>query len=125
MTANHAHTPTTRDIRMAYVDSISRNNPNDYGDDRAKEISAEFFRWLTAHEESIREEEREGMAAAEQREAIKALRDAAESPDLIDHMYREYDDHPLRSTLAPAAVRATSNYLHNRADRLEGDDEQV
>lgn len=62
-------------------------------------------------------------AAAEQLGAIKALRDAAESPDLIGHMYREYDEHPLRSTLAPAAVRATATYLHNRADQ-EGDDGQ-
>ena len=54
----------------------------------------------------------------------EALRDAAESNDLIGHMYREYDDHPLRSTLAPANVRATSNYLHNQADQMEGDDAQ-
>lgn len=54
---------------------------------------------------------------------VEALREAAESDDLIGHMYREYDDHPLRSTLAPAAVRATSNYLHNQADQMEGDDE--
>ena len=54
----------------------------------------------------------------------EALRDAAESNDLIGHMYREYARHPRRFTLAPAAVRATSSYLHTQADQMEGDGER-
>lgn len=60
----------------------------------------------------------EQIAAAEQRGAIKALRDAAESVDLIDHMFAN-----LRVN-QPRAVRETSKYLHNRADQMEGDDEK-
>lgn len=55
-------------------------------------------------------------AAAEQRGAIKALRDAAESDDLIHHMLAN-----LRAN-QPIAVREASRYLHNRADLLEGDE---
>jgi len=54
---------------------------------------------------------------SEQRGAIKALRDAAESHDVIDHMYKHFDNHSIQ---APASVRATATYLHNRADRIEG-----
>lgn len=63
-----------------------------------------------------------GMEEIEKADKIEALRDAAESYVLIDHMYREYDYHPLRHTLAPANVRATSSYLHTQADLLEGDE---
>lgn len=57
------------------------------------------------------------IAAAEQRGAIKALREAAESDDLIDHMLTNL---PVNQ---PIAVREASRYLHNRADQMEGDDE--
>lgn len=67
----------------------------------------------------LQEQVDEVIAAAEQRGAIKALRDAAESHDVIDHMYKYFDNHPIQ---APAAVRATATYLHNRADQMEGDD---
>lgn len=118
MTDQHPHTPTTRDIRMAYVDSISRNNPNDYGDDRAKEISAEFFRWLTAHEEEIRQEEREDIAAAEQRGAIKALRDAAGAIEKNQIMTQVGHLQPCNSCMV-----IHMDFLDYRANQIEGDDE--
>lgn len=97
MTDQQPHTPTVDELRRMYA----LKAPHDQRDRR----NAEFDRFL---------------AAAEQRGAIKALRDAAESNDVIDHMYKYFDNHTVQS---PAAVRATATYLHDRADRMEGDDE--
>jgi len=54
-------------------------------------------------------------AAAEQRGATKALREAAESVGLIDHMCRTFAGPSTQSL----AVRTTSKYLHNIADQME------
>ena len=68
----------------------------------AVSVAAEFDRWLA---------ERDAQVAAQ------ALLDAAESNDLIDHMYSHIGGHGLNS---PAAVRATATYLHHRADQIQG-----
>lgn len=95
MTDQQPHTPSTEHVRFIYsLDGADR------------EYKAQGFdRWHAAE-----------IAAAEQRGAIKALRDAAESVDLIDHMFAN-----LRVN-QPRAVRETSKYLHNRADQMEGDE---
>lgn len=114
MTANHEHTPTTEEVKAAYrYDRTGKAiRLDDCSDPSIINVDHSFDHWLQRI-----------VAAAEQRVAVKALRDAAEPPDLIGHMYREYVEHPLRSTLAPAAVRATATYLHDRANQIEGDDE--
>lgn len=61
------------------------------------------------------------MIAQERAEAkTEALREAAESDDLIDYMYK-YFAHPHLH--APPTVRAASSYLHNQANQIEGDND--
>lgn len=92
MSTNHEYTPTTGQVRDLF--------------DREIGWDGAFDRWHAAE-----------IAAAEQRGAINALREAAESDELIDHMYKHFDGHPVQ--IPPAAVRAAASYLHNRADQME------
>lgn len=105
---SNEHTPTTRTIRLAYVDSISRNNPDEYGDDRIQEISEEFDRWYQAE-----------IAAAEQRGAERALREAADELSNGEWLGVRSTD---SKTSYPYAITSTTRWLNDRADRLEGDD---
>lgn len=100
------YTPTTEQIELLVLGQLKqsaekRGIPVDVEADRA-----DFQRWLAARDAQV---------------AAQALLDAAESNDLIDHMYSHIGGHGLNS---PAAVRATATYLHHRADRIankEGD----
>jgi len=71
---------------------------------------ADFFIWLTAHEEQIRQEERENITAAEQRGAargkVEGLREAADEA----------------GSWGPACINAALA-IRRSADLLEGDDE--
>lgn len=96
MTTNHEHTPTTEVIRETYIGEPPYTL---YG-----YTEEEFDRWHATIE-----------AAAEQRGAIKALREAA------DEFAPEWPDKPDLS--ATRGVSQTRKWLHNRADLLEGDDE--
>lgn len=102
MTDQQPHTPTTEQVRLAHAESVTFHVMEE---PELTEANNMFDRWYVAE-----------IAAAEQRGAVKALRSAAESDDLIDHMLTN-----LRAN-QPIAVRETSKYLHNRADLLEGDD---
>ena len=110
MTANHAHTPTDEEMQELFETGAM---VTEFAHSR-QEATIDWQLWLQERDARI-------AAAAEQRGAIKALRDAAESHDVIDYMYKHFDNHPIQ---APASVRATATYLHNRADRLEGDDDE-
>ena len=85
MTDQQPHTPTTADIR----DAVTRDE-SDW-----REAGAQFDRWLATVE-----------AAAEQRGAVRALRDAA-SIKLGNEYYE----------------MLVEDELNARADLLEGDDE--
>ena len=98
MTDQQPHTPTAEVIRETYIGEPPYT--------LYRYTEEEFDRWLETIE-----------AAAEQRGAVRALREAAESDDLIDHMYKHFDNRQ-----APAAVRATATYLHSRANQMEGDE---
>lgn len=98
MTDPQPHTPTTEVVKDAACFPRDR-----LGEPRGIDTDA-FDRWLAEHDSTIE-------AAAEQRGAAKALRDAAESDDLIDHMFTNL------LVNQPIAVRETSKYLHNRADQ--------
>ena len=81
MTDQQPHTPTTQQMMQFYLEHGGTQD--------------EFFRWLTTHEESIREEEREDIAAAEQRGAERAFRKAQEIIAGFEHTIdeaRERDD---------------------------------
>ena len=68
MTDQQPHTPITQTVERTYVTYGRVDGPL-----HPEERRAEFFRWLTAHDESIRAEEREDIeAAAEQRGAERA-----------------------------------------------------
>ena len=92
MTANRAHTPTTADIRSA----VTRDE-SDW-----REAGTHFDRWYQAE-----------IAAAEQRGAARALREAA------DEFAPEWPDKPDLS--ATRGVSQTRKWLRNRADQMEGD----
>jgi hypothetical protein len=88
MTANHAHTPTTEQVRMDYIQASEGDRVS------AAESGPEFDRWLAERDARIE-------AAAEQRGAVKALRDAADSGLFV----------------GPIA-----DLLEQRADQMEGDE---
>ena len=112
MTDQQPHTPSSRHIRKDdYTPSLDQmrdlyvRHADQLGIASDHVLHAEFDRFL---------------AAAEHRGAIKALREAAESLDIIDHMYKHFDKRPSQ---APVAVRATAIYLHDRASQKEDDNE--
>ena len=99
------YTPTETTVRYWYI--YARRASAEFNLEQVPDTSeawAEFDRWLAARDAQV---------------AAQALLDAAESNDLIDHMYSHIGGHGLNS---PAAVRATATYLHHRADQMEGDD---
>ena len=87
MAANHEHTPTTEQVRFAAT----------FPNENFSLKGSDFDRWLAERDARIE-------AAAEQRGAIKALRDAASSGLFV----------------GPIA-----DLLENRADQMEGDDGDV
>ena len=99
MTANHAHTPTTEVIRETYIGEPPYTL---YG-----YTEAEFDRWLATVE-----------AAAEQRGAIKALRDAAGAIEKNNIVFDGDHYQPCNSCMS-----IHMNWLDYRADQMEGDDE--
>lgn len=86
---NQQYTPTVDELRRVYALKV----PHDQRDRR----NAEFDRFLSA---------------AEQRGAIKALREAA------DEFAPEWSDKPGLS--ATRGVSQTRKWLRNRADQMEG-----
>ena len=91
MTANHAHTRDTEQVRDGY----SRKPPGHAVLKSRERQAAEFDRWYAAE-----------IAAAEQRGAVKALRELAKD-----------------AVLVPASPDKAAKFYRDRADRLEGDDE--
>ena len=108
MSTNHEYTPTTQYLQNAYVDT-RYNLAAEQGEfpPPIMERYAEFDRWLAEHDATVE-------AAAEQRGAIKALRDAA------DEFAPEWPDKPDLS--ATRGVSQTRKWLRNRADQMEGDE---
>lgn len=94
MSTNHEHTPLTDTVREVYS----------FAGAQAPSVREQWFdRW-----------HRTEIAAAEQRGAVKALRDAA------DEFAPEWPDKPDLS--ATRGVSQTRKWLHNRADQMEGDE---
>lgn len=105
MTDQQPHTPLDDLVSRMHTHFSAANT---VGDDYSADDFADVIRILESLPADI--------AAAEQRGAIKALREAAESLDIIDHMYKHFDKRPSQ---APVAVRATATYLHDRASQEE------
>lgn len=103
MTANHEHTPSTRGVRSAYLrvwnGSIEGAN--------AETVAAEFDRWHQAE-----------LAAAEQRGAERALREAAGAIEKNQIMTQVGHLQPCNSCMVIHV-----DFLDYRADQMEGDDE--
>lgn len=55
------YTPTTEDIRNAYMSGDWNDNPTD-DDAMKRHFAAKFDRWLTAHDAEVRADEREKVA---------------------------------------------------------------
>src|SRR5690625_1491027 len=75
MTANHAHTLKTAQVRFAAT----------FPNENFSLKGTDFDRWLAERDARI-------IAAAEQRGAERAFRKTQEIIAGFDHMYREYDD---------------------------------
>lgn len=103
MTDNHEHTPTTDLVSSVYVQYMTR-----HGDTSMKRIDDGFDRWLATVE-----------AAAEQRGAIKALRDAADYLAENKQVVIDGDEY----TACNSCTVIQYEYLTYRADQMEGDDE--
>lgn len=99
MTANHEHTPTTDLVRSVYVQYMTR-----HGDTSMKRIDDGFDRWLATI-----------IAAAEQRGAIKALRDAAGAIEKNNIVFDGDHYQPCNSCMS-----IHMNWLDYRADQMEG-----
>lgn len=122
MSDQHPYTPSTGEVETGFA-----IYQYDYENIVMSAGRVRFKAWLASHEDYVirkwtaendvvpHKRYTQDVAAAEQRGAIKALREAAESDDLIDYMYANLH------TIQPIVVRETSKYLHKRADRLEGD----
>ena len=104
MTDQQPYTPTTEQIELLVLGQLKqsaekREWPVDVEADRA-----DFRRWLATIE-----------AAAEQRGAARALREAAK-----DWRWSAWADAPRNPI---AAANYTGDWIENRADQMEGDDE--
>ena len=107
MTANHEHTPigVHQEVLQAYIaqgGTIER-----------------FYEWFDATqaraERRGRSEERENMAAAEQRGAVRHLREVASELNM-HHLTEDLSDSALK-----LGVRFV-NLIQDRADQMEGDE---
>lgn len=94
------YTPTTEQVREAF--SVPWHEPEDHD---IGEYRAEFDRWLAERDATIE-------AAAEQRGAIKALREAAK-----DWRWSAWADAPRNPI---AAANYTGDWIENRADLFGG-----
>lgn len=105
------HAPTTEEIERAYR-SFGRSN----GPISQLFRQDEFYRWLAARDARV-------IAAAEQRGAERALRDAAEELSSGEWLgVRSIDS----KADYPYAIVSTVRWLNDRADRIankEGNDE--
>lgn len=99
-----AYTPTTEKVRGRYATAVYEFSVGG----AVPDPDPEFDRWYQAE-----------VAAAEQRGAIKALRDAA---NLSRTCWAANKN--LRDPDNPEASYSFDRWLEVRADRLEGDDEQ-
>ena len=102
--SNHKYTPTTEEIRKSYI-----GEPTHFMDQL---VGAEFDRWLAAE-----------IAAAEQRGASRALRDAADDLEPGDQHESPYVK-AGRDIIRTLRQRADYYHLQHRNDygRLEADD---
>ena len=96
MTDQQPHTPTTEVIRETYIGEPPYT--------LYRYTEEEFDRWLATIE-----------AAAEQRGAARALREAAK-----DWRWSAWADAPRNPI---AAANYTGDWIETRADQMEGDDE--
>lgn len=101
------HTPTTEEVRLAHAESVTFHQMEE---PELTEANSMFDRWLAARDARIE-------AAAEQRGAIKALRDAAQvmQDDLAwanTHRGLLVFEHESDSGITPF------QWLRSRADRI-------
>ena len=89
-------------------------------DFNAAQVLAEAYTLYKKHYDGMGLDFKIAIAQVQAEAKAEALREAAESDDLIDHMYKHFDKRPSQ---APAAVRATAIYLHDRANQKEDDNE--
>ena len=84
-------------------------------DFNAAQVLAEAYTLYKKHYDGLGLDFKIAIAQVQAEAKAEALREAAESDDLIGHMYKHFDNHSIQ--IPPVAVRATATYLHNRADQ--------
>lgn len=102
MTANHAHTPDTEQVRLDYIQSCEGDRVS------AAESGPQFDRWHAAE-----------IAAAEQRGAVKELKQLLQ--ELMEGEFQV--GHHAGLHTASTIISARLIELLVNADQMEGDDE--
>lgn len=108
MTANHAHTPTKGDLKKAW-DWYRAHQDKQSGIEQ--NFRAYRFEFLRAWEEI--------QAAAEQRGAERALREAAAEAN--SDGWHETNHSGILDWMPSEYALQTSSWLERRADQMEGD----